>query len=187
MKMQPTQILLLLLLLLSAALCYLAQHKNTSQQHTVKTPDPTEPVFIYRYRNFSWGFQDYAYLITPEGTVTYIDINAIKGKELPVDEQESLQFFEHYKEYQDNAKHLKIKPIAPSIINKAIHIKNAQLEPGTDVWMDGGTHLYYCIQETDTSRKMLLLEELGQSPRIPKNKDARKVVEYIRNALNSPN
>lgn len=154
-----------------------------SQNFKVDDVKKEQTMYVYQFRSYAWGYQDYAYLFSPDGDVVYVDINKEKGKDFPIGKKKTLQFFDEYKEKQEDAMHMSVKRASNSLIQKGINLKSIKLEEAKGRRVDGGSQYYYCVKGTGKSRKLVLLEEAGENPRKTKDKNALRVVKYMKKAL----
>ncbi len=179
-------LLIMATILTITAMFAISTHCATGKKtkgYQVKEVDRTQTMFVYQFRSYAWQYQDYAYLISPDGNVVYVDINKEKGKNFPVGTEETLQFFDEYKKSQEDTKHQMVTKTSKALIRKGINLDCVKLEETSGRKIDGGIKMYYCVKGTGKARKMVLLEEAGENPRKTKNKNALRVVKYIKKAV----
>lgn len=142
-----------------------------------------ELVLAYRYRSSAWGFSDYVYLISADGSVKYVDIASDIGKELSIDERESFHVLDDYMKNPNIPTLYTTEKISDSNLNEIINIQNVKLKRNGENANDAGFIAYYCITGTKDERKMVCIEESGDAPRVSRNQNIKKLRNIIQDII----
>lgn len=161
--------------------------KQSRTQFSIEDINSKELILAFRYRNFAWGFSDYVYLISADGTVKYVDIASKYGKELSLDTTESFSIFDDFAGDADIPVLHKAKKISDSNINKIINIQHVKLKRNGEVADDAGYVGYYCVTGTKDNRKMVCIEESGYKPRRCNNHNVKEIINLIQDIANEAN
>lgn len=138
--------------------------------------DSSRLLFVYRFRSFAWGYMDNAYLIGADGNVKYVDI--AKDKIDAFEEEDSLALLDGYMK-DDSIPVIKKVSVSLLLDKMATTMSEVKLEENSNIMFDAGNRSYYCVSSLGDSRKLILLQQIGEQPLASKSVKARYMCKFI--------